>query len=542
MSPLKAKHSWQFRPRRLTRTSTRCAKASRSPSTPTWLRPRNEAALSPRSRWLCCGSPDAPDLPCGAASLDGWQTVETRGVRLLAQASAEELDALAQDLSGFHAAFSFLIGREIPSTGRTTIALIRDPGSPAASGSGRALAGFAWTTFDGAFAFVLLDPSRVETRITLFHEYMHLLLWRHRSALIPRWYTEGLADYFSTVAFRDGALVVGAVPAGASAGWSSVANRCRSISCSGATGRRRCAARRSTTSTRPPGRSRTISWHLRRARRAVPLREGARERHAARCGARSRVRAFVRAPDRGAHDPCRLSRARCRRRERARPAPGPRPPAVPRHADEPGRGGRRARIARADVGRRFRRGASRADTARSRGRTSRSRSKKTRANARTRAALARARALGGDAHGAEELLASALRDAPADPQVQLDAGHVALAAGAAGEAQARFRQRDRARPAIPGGLVRARPRARARGATGFGARCVRTRAQPRLERRARPRAGPAPRRRPSRPRSPRAAGAARRGSPRRAEWPSRRPSCCKNSTPRARRTSAEALI
>ena len=62
------------------------------------------------------------------------------------------------------------------------------------------------------------------------------------------------------------------------------------------------------------------------------------------------------------------------------------------------------------------------------------------ANARTRAALARARALGGDPHGAEELLADALRDAPADPQVQLDAGHVALAAGAAGEAEARFRR------------------------------------------------------------------------------------------------------
>ena len=135
-------------------------------------------------------------------------------MRLVAEASAEELDALAEDLSGFHAAFSFLIGREIASTGPTTIALVRDPELAGRIGLGWGVGGFAWTTFDGAFAFVRLSPSRVEIRTTLFHEYTHLLLWRHRNALIPRWYTEGLADYFSTVAFRDGALVVGALPAG----------------------------------------------------------------------------------------------------------------------------------------------------------------------------------------------------------------------------------------------------------------------------------------------------------------------------------------
>src|SRR4030095_4252153 len=172
------------------------------------MRPRPSAlALA----LLCVAGCAGP--PVRRASLDGWQTVETRGVRIVAEASAEEVDALAQDLSGFHAAFSFLIGREIASTGPTTIALVRDPELAGRLGLGWGAKGFAWTTFDGAFSFVQLHPSRVETRLTLFHEYTHLLLSRHRSALIARWYTEGLADYFSTVAFRDGALVVGALPA-----------------------------------------------------------------------------------------------------------------------------------------------------------------------------------------------------------------------------------------------------------------------------------------------------------------------------------------
>jgi tetratricopeptide (TPR) repeat protein len=84
------------------------------------------------------------------------------------------------------------------------------------------------------------------------------------------------------------------------------------------------------------------------------------------------------------------------------------------------------------------------------------------ANARARAALARARALGGDPHGAEELLASALRDAPTDQHVQLAAGHVALEADATAEAEARFRSAialDEQSPAAWFGLGRALARA-----------------------------------------------------------------------------------
>jgi len=79
-------------------------------------------------------------------------------------------------------------------------------------------------------------------------------------------------------------------------------------------------------------------------------------------------------------------------------------------------------------------------------------------NARVRAALARARAYGGEAQGAQQLVAGALRDAPADPHVQVDAGRVALAARSYGEAESRFRSAialDERSPAAWFGLGRA---------------------------------------------------------------------------------------
>src|SRR5215472_9827628 len=75
------------------------------------------------------------------SSLERWQTVETRGVRIIADVSPEELDKLAQDLSAFHATFSFLIGREISPTGPTTIAVIRDRDLAQQIGLGRGAAG-----------------------------------------------------------------------------------------------------------------------------------------------------------------------------------------------------------------------------------------------------------------------------------------------------------------------------------------------------------------------------------------------------------------
>jgi Flp pilus assembly protein TadD len=392
------------------------------------------------------------------ASLDGWQTVETRGVRIVAEASAEEVDALAQDLSGFHAAFSFLIGREIASTGPTTIALVRDPELAGRLGLGWGAKGFAWTTFDGAFSFVQLHPSRVETRLTLFHEYTHLLLSRHRSALIARWYTEGLADYFSTVAFRDGALVVGALPA-ERLGW--LIQRRKPMPLDLLFG----GDRDTTLRGKATYDFYATAWALTHYLMAAPVRRRELSRFELELAKgtaldAAREAAFGRSFERLTEELTThigyLARGVAAEsvldpRQVRVPQPSPATPMRPGEVadvlgslaltltddSEEEDDGRYASLARA-----YLEVAVDEDPA----------------SARARAALARARAVGGDPHGAEQLLAGALRDAPADPQVQLDAGHVALAAGAADEAEARFRSAialDDSSPAAWFGLGRA---------------------------------------------------------------------------------------
>jgi Flp pilus assembly protein TadD len=372
------------------------------------------------------------------SSLDGWQTVTTRGVRILADASPEELDAIAQDLSNFHAAFSYLIGREITSPGPTTIALIRDPRLAGEIGLGGGAAGFAWTTFDGGFACVLRTQNRTETRITLLHEYTHLLLSRHRSAPIPRWYTEGLADYFSTVTFRDGALVVGALPANR-LDW--LAQRHRPMALDLLFGGDRNETLRGKAIydfyatawalthyllSSAKGRSQLSRFEQELAK-GTPL-DAARQAAFGRSFERltEDLTAHVGYLARGVAAENVLDPRQVRITQPS-PATPMRPGEVAGElgslvlslADsEESEQNRFASIARA-----YLEIALEEDIA----------------NARVRAALARARALSGDASGAEEALASALREAPRDSHVLLDAGQIALAAGAAKDAEARFR-------------------------------------------------------------------------------------------------------
>jgi tetratricopeptide (TPR) repeat protein len=156
-----------------------------------------------------CLGPRFPTIP-----LTGWHVVETNGVRIVAESSADELAARAAELAAFDAAFSHLIGTQNESHEPTTILLVRHPKLARQLSLGRGIAGWATTTLDGSFATVLSRGHPVETRQILLHEYTHLRLGRYRRHPLPRWYNEGLAEYFSTLGIRDGALVLGAVPMG----------------------------------------------------------------------------------------------------------------------------------------------------------------------------------------------------------------------------------------------------------------------------------------------------------------------------------------
>ncbi|WP_326524846.1 tetratricopeptide repeat protein [Sphingomonas sp.] len=52
--------------------------------------------------------------------------------------------------------------------------------------------------------------GRSDGNNTLFHEYVHHLMWRNATIAYPRWYSEGFAEVFSTPMFgRDGSVDVG---------------------------------------------------------------------------------------------------------------------------------------------------------------------------------------------------------------------------------------------------------------------------------------------------------------------------------------------
>jgi Flp pilus assembly protein TadD len=145
------------------------------------------------------------------AELRGWHSIAAGDVRLIVEGTAREAEAYAGDLAGFDAAFAHLIGRKLASQTPTAIHLIRNRELGERLWLGNGVAGWALGTLEESLSAVLVR-SKVETRLTLFHEYTHLLLARQRESRIPRWYNEGLAEYFSTLSVRDGAVVVGSVP------------------------------------------------------------------------------------------------------------------------------------------------------------------------------------------------------------------------------------------------------------------------------------------------------------------------------------------
>ena len=69
--------------------------------------------------------------------------------------------------------------------------------------------GLHFENVEGNFSIVDIDSCRgsVSAREVLFHEYVHYLASQSGGAM-PYWYSEGLADYFSTVSFENKGLAI----------------------------------------------------------------------------------------------------------------------------------------------------------------------------------------------------------------------------------------------------------------------------------------------------------------------------------------------
>ena len=68
-------------------------------------------------------------------------------------------------------------------------------------------------TANGHFAVLSDEGPLYSTRETLFHEYAHHVMAREHDVAYPKWYSEGMSSYLSSVRTRDDTVIIGAAPA-----------------------------------------------------------------------------------------------------------------------------------------------------------------------------------------------------------------------------------------------------------------------------------------------------------------------------------------
>jgi tetratricopeptide (TPR) repeat protein len=147
-------------------------------------------------------------------AVDDWVTVRSRSFLLRSNAGPERAAEIARVLESFRLAFERLapeMGLESPVP--TRILAFRDAASfehftlRDGNPQGRVLGQFL-THPDGNFITMNADPRFFNGVGVVLHEYVHYLV-AHNLPRVPRWFNEGLAEYYSTFAIEGGQAVVG---------------------------------------------------------------------------------------------------------------------------------------------------------------------------------------------------------------------------------------------------------------------------------------------------------------------------------------------
>jgi tetratricopeptide (TPR) repeat protein len=74
------------------------------------------------------------------------------------------------------------------------------------------LVGYMAPTLGGNYVAINAQVPRAEPMEIVYHEYTHFLHWNSASFHIPPWYSEGLAEFLSTLRVRDGRIEIGRPP------------------------------------------------------------------------------------------------------------------------------------------------------------------------------------------------------------------------------------------------------------------------------------------------------------------------------------------
>ncbi|GAB2892334.1 hypothetical protein GCM10027180_23070 [Microbulbifer echini] len=148
-----------------------------------------------------------------------WYEVETEHFRIVTNDNPKRIQKLAVDLEKFRV-FARNYIHFSPDQQKLTIYALSDrmsfEGMSGVENAGRTIGRFQ-NTSHGSFALLNLKGNKYlpdnPARQTLFHEYTHFLTHSHSQQNYPYWFSEGVAEVFSTVAFdKNNNFRVGDIP------------------------------------------------------------------------------------------------------------------------------------------------------------------------------------------------------------------------------------------------------------------------------------------------------------------------------------------
>ena len=146
--------------------------------------------------------------------VDEWRTAVSPHFRIHSEAAPERTAEIVATLEAFRAVFAGLAAEiELTSSAPTRIYAFRDADGystykTAADRRGVLVLGQFLSHRDGNFITLNADPRYLGAFAVVLHEYVHYLV-QQNFPRAPRWFNEGLAEYYSTFAVEGGRAVIG---------------------------------------------------------------------------------------------------------------------------------------------------------------------------------------------------------------------------------------------------------------------------------------------------------------------------------------------
>jgi tetratricopeptide (TPR) repeat protein len=154
-------------------------------------------------------------------ALADWHEASSDHFVIYADESEKEIRKYSDRLERYYSAMTFVLSSRRPSpspSNRVTIYVVRSERMVRklyGGGDSRYVQGFYLPRAGGSLAIippidVASSGKASESELVLMHEYAHHFMAENAPYMVPRWYSEGFAEYFATAKFeKDGTVGLG---------------------------------------------------------------------------------------------------------------------------------------------------------------------------------------------------------------------------------------------------------------------------------------------------------------------------------------------